>query len=263
MKTVSVSAPALRELLEALSGPGHLIRELQMLRGPLVGKDNPINILVAEFNASVEATIHTDDMAVDRFAAAMKAKLASARAKGRSGWDDPERCTVEHLSELLHGHLAKGDPVDVANFCMMLSARGSGIVQPPQASGEPPAQKCGVCGYSGAETDHIGQCPKCHWDELQPTALPNDEPEVANDELLEFVTQISEWHEKKVTNLRIITAGTGPFTLKAGDDVATELTAREAALFRGGMEAVLMELGKLPFSISANDDGEDDEAEKA
>jgi hypothetical protein len=31
---------------------------------------------------------HKDDIAVDRFAAAMKAKLAAARAKGRDGWDD-------------------------------------------------------------------------------------------------------------------------------------------------------------------------------
>jgi hypothetical protein len=25
---------------------------------------------------------------------------------------------------------------------------------------------CAMCGYVGAETDHIGQCPRCHWDEL-------------------------------------------------------------------------------------------------
>src|SRR5690606_8346242 len=42
---------------------------------------------------------HPDDEAVDQFAAAMKAKLAAAREKGRGGWDDPEQCTVECLAE--------------------------------------------------------------------------------------------------------------------------------------------------------------------
>ena len=73
---------------------------------------------------------HHDDGAVDRFAIAMKAKLAAARAKGRGGWDDPAACTVEHLSDLLRGHVTKGDPVDVANFAMMLHQRRSGITQP-------------------------------------------------------------------------------------------------------------------------------------
>jgi len=33
--------------------------------------------------------------------------------------------------------------------------------------------KCGMCGYVGTLTDHIGQCPRCHWDELRP-AEPDD-----------------------------------------------------------------------------------------
>lgn len=60
---------------------------------------------------------HTDDIAVDRFAAAMKAKLAKKRADGRGGW---EMCPIGELRRMLHEHLNKGDPVDVANFCMML-----------------------------------------------------------------------------------------------------------------------------------------------
>jgi len=55
MDKVTVSAEALRQVLQALNGPGHYIRELQVTRGPLVGDDNPINILVAEYNAAVEA----------------------------------------------------------------------------------------------------------------------------------------------------------------------------------------------------------------
>lgn len=68
---------------------------------------------------------HTDDSAVDRFADVMKTKLATSREKGRGGWNDPEQCTVEHLAKLLVEHLVKGDPVDVANFAMMLHQRGA------------------------------------------------------------------------------------------------------------------------------------------
>ncbi len=67
---------------------------------------------------------HPDDAAVDHFAAAMKAKLAAARAKGRSGWDDPAQCTADDLAIDLRKHVNKGDPVDVANFAMFLHARG-------------------------------------------------------------------------------------------------------------------------------------------
>jgi hypothetical protein len=35
METITVNALALRQLLVALSGPGHYIRELQATRGPL------------------------------------------------------------------------------------------------------------------------------------------------------------------------------------------------------------------------------------
>lgn len=74
-----------------------------------------------------------DEAAVDRFATTMKAKMASARAKGRSGWNDPLQCTAADLSRMLREHVEKGDPVDVGNFAMMLHQRGSAIVQPPEA----------------------------------------------------------------------------------------------------------------------------------
>lgn len=70
---------------------------------------------------------HPDDIAVDRFAAKMKEKLARSRAKGRGGWDNPAECSVEYLSELLHEHVLKGDPIDVANFCMMIEHYGRPI----------------------------------------------------------------------------------------------------------------------------------------
>jgi len=67
---------------------------------------------------------HPDDAAVDRFAAAMKAKLAEKRAEGRGGWDDPAQCSTGFLARLLREHVEKGDPLDVGNFAMMLWNRG-------------------------------------------------------------------------------------------------------------------------------------------
>lgn len=69
---------------------------------------------------------HADDIAIDNFANAMKAKMAASRAKGRSGWDDPNQCTVEYLAKLFGTNLFKGNAgnyVDLANFCMMLHLR--------------------------------------------------------------------------------------------------------------------------------------------
>ena len=71
-----------------------------------------------------------DDIAVDRFAAAMKEKMAAARAKGRGGWDGPT-CNAQLLSDMLRDHVAKGDPRDVADFCMMLWNRGESIQPAP------------------------------------------------------------------------------------------------------------------------------------
>lgn len=53
METVSVNAKALKQVLQALIGPGHLIREIQMTRH-IPGHPNPINTLVQEYNAAAE-----------------------------------------------------------------------------------------------------------------------------------------------------------------------------------------------------------------
>lgn len=76
------------------------------------------------------APIYPDDMAVDMLAAAMKAKLAKARKKGRGGWQDPEQCTADSLRQDLRRHVHKGDPVDVANSAMFLYARGERTIAP-------------------------------------------------------------------------------------------------------------------------------------
>lgn len=70
---------------------------------------------------------HFDDRAVDCFAAKMKEKLAKKRAQGHGGWDDPNKCNVESLSKMLHEHVLKGDPIDIANFCMMIYSHAAQI----------------------------------------------------------------------------------------------------------------------------------------
>ena len=65
-----------------------------------------------------------DDRAVDLFVAAMKRKMAEKRGQGKSGWQNQARLSAGALQGLLVDHLAKGDPVDVGNFAMMLRNRG-------------------------------------------------------------------------------------------------------------------------------------------
>lgn len=55
-----------------------------------------------------------------RFSAAMRSKLDRKRQDGRGGWNKPDECSVEFLRQLLDEHVRKGDPVDIANICMMI-----------------------------------------------------------------------------------------------------------------------------------------------
>lgn len=82
---------------------------------------------VARRSADAHGT-HPDNAVVDRFAAALKGKLARGREKGRGGWDDRALCSDEHLAQLLVGHLKKDNPgnfLDIAAFAMMLHERGA------------------------------------------------------------------------------------------------------------------------------------------
>lgn len=106
------------------------LRQSSAFDADLIGE--MLNYAISAAAQSIAPTCephHHDDVAVDLFAATMKRKLALARGKGRGGWDDKDQCSAEYLSRLLRGHVDKGDPVDVANFCMMLSQRGEGIAQ--------------------------------------------------------------------------------------------------------------------------------------
>lgn len=85
------------------------------------GTAHPVVSLQVAADAEVK---HPDDIAVDQFAEVMKAKLADARAKGRAGW---QHCDPAELSFMLREHVEKGDPRDVANFCMFLWSLGKPI----------------------------------------------------------------------------------------------------------------------------------------
>ena len=92
-----------------------------------------------------QAEQHPDDIAVDRYASALKQKLGIARTKGRGGW---QTCSNEDLSRMLREHVEKGDPRDVANFCMFLWSLGHGIAQAEQPRNEP-VQQAPVMIYHG------------------------------------------------------------------------------------------------------------------
>lgn len=67
-------------------------------------------------------TEHSDDIAIDKFATAMKEKMKFGReVRNRGGW---EECSEYNLATMMIDHAYKGDPVDVANFAMMIWSNG-------------------------------------------------------------------------------------------------------------------------------------------
>ncbi|WP_202967477.1 hypothetical protein, partial [Pseudomonas abietaniphila] len=71
--------------------------------------------------ASGEPDFKTDENALEIFSKLMAHKLAKKSQEGRHGW---QRMSQQELTSMLREHVEKGDPVDVANFCMMLCANG-------------------------------------------------------------------------------------------------------------------------------------------
>ena len=114
------------QLAEALSLNAETIRRLTRsgeLPHHVIGGSIRYNL--ADVLARTAVNQHPDDEAVDRFASAMHAKMAQARAKGKEGWDDPERCPDGRLIGLLDEAMDNLEWVDVANYAMMLWARGA------------------------------------------------------------------------------------------------------------------------------------------
>ncbi len=100
----------------------------------------PIRAKVRDYLASpgcadVEPDFKSDQNAVYIFPKLMLHKLAKKAAEGRSGWQE---CSQARLTRMLREHVEKGDPVDVANFCMMLCANGM-CIGPGCADGEQPS----------------------------------------------------------------------------------------------------------------------------
>lgn len=73
--------------------------------------------------AALRVTEHPDDHAIDEFAKAMRARMAEKRLAGRQGW---EECDPDDLGLRLLRAIADGDPIDIANYAMMLHALGAG-----------------------------------------------------------------------------------------------------------------------------------------
>lgn len=99
MRTVTVNAAALRQVLMALNGPAHYIRELQVTRN-LPGSDNPINILTDEFNAAINAApAHEEAKSAEPVAWMMETTHKTSGEKSvwistdRKGWSNMESVT--------------------------------------------------------------------------------------------------------------------------------------------------------------------------
>lgn len=115
---------------------------------------------------------HLDSVAVNRFAGEMAAKMEQARAKGRGGW---ETCPPDVLSRMLREHVEKGDPRDVANFCMMLWHLGQPIAPAPAAQAVDPPQHQGMT-IAGNGASELGQLMRKQWEArggLYPDGNPN------------------------------------------------------------------------------------------
>lgn len=131
IKVLELERDALAAQLERLKDAGNEIRH-ELAQWALTERDPETTAAMCQFDhiaretPSTSFACHPDDAAVNRFATAMKSKLAVAREKGRGGWNDPDRCSVELLAALLMDHLQKGNEgnyVDIANLAMMLHLR--------------------------------------------------------------------------------------------------------------------------------------------
>lgn len=61
-----------------------------------------------------------DEVGRVRFAPAMSAELARRRAEGKTGWNNPDVCTIPQLETHMEERMAAGDVVGVACAAMMI-----------------------------------------------------------------------------------------------------------------------------------------------
>lgn len=88
------------------------------IRAKQKNKLNPLDVLPA---LEAQNLRHSDDDAIDTFAAAMRDKMARSRAKWGNDWLGID---IPRLQVSMTDCVRKGDPIDVANYCMMLWHRG-------------------------------------------------------------------------------------------------------------------------------------------
>lgn len=90
--------------------------------------------------------------------------------------------------------------------------------------------------------------------------FPTDEDEG----LAEFADLMTEWHQRKVANLRNVQEGCKEGTLIKMDDETGSIAMeeRDALFFKLGIETALIELGTLPFKVERNDDDIDEDDEE-
>ena len=101
---------------------GHIVTPGDWIITGVQGEQYPCkpDIFAATYELG-DADIRDSAEEVQNFAEAMKDRMEMQRVNGRSGWRE---CPAEDLREMLSACVAKGDPLDVANFCMMLWSLG-------------------------------------------------------------------------------------------------------------------------------------------
>jgi hypothetical protein len=72
-----------------------------------------------------------------------------------------------------------------------MSVRGLSEPAPSTAGGR---AVCGICGYVGTDKDSLGQCPRCHWDELKPSG-EHSLRSALNAMLTQFGMDEDEWNK--------------------------------------------------------------------
>jgi|GEM_PF-1586572 len=148
---VDVSAVALHTLLTALVGPAHLVRELQATRGQLIGDDNPINVLINEYNHALAAhggATDVNDARTQSDAPRLQTLLDAADHHGNDA-GDPDH-TVGDLQELLRAAWKSMTPAQRDG--LLASAEAKAVLEWGSAA----PSRCSDCGN---QADSVLLCP--------------------------------------------------------------------------------------------------------
>lgn len=80
------------------------------------------------------------------------------------------------------------------------------------------------------------------------------------EDILEFIVLLKEWHQHRVDNLNDVIANIKKGVIlktSDGEDLG-ELTEEQAVYFKAGMQVALDQFETLPFTVSVNEDAEED-----